>query len=170
MEEIKAGLASFDTQRDRGWYPSRPWSQRLLDGIVENDNVPSMRTLAHIYDNVKVESPTIGCLCALQGQMRARSARIRFKDNSDSYGLISVAPSSAVCGRRDNPEAPAVSHRRLQRRRCPGLRCDRCGPRDRPQVRMIRILGSRRCSGIDGWPRQGRPSRVRPRRQRSLLR
>ncbi len=35
---------------------------------------------------------------------------------------------------------------------------------------MIRILDSRRCSGIDGWPRQGRPSRIRPSRQRSLLR
>ena len=32
------------------------------------------------------------------------------------------------------------------------------------QVRMILILGSRRCSGIDGWPRQGRPARMRPRR------
>jgi hypothetical protein len=67
-------------KRDRGWYASLPWSQWLLDGIVEIDNVPSMRTLAHIYDNVKVESPIIESHCALQGQMRARSARIHFKD------------------------------------------------------------------------------------------
>ena len=46
--------------------------------------------------------------------------------------LISFARCScAVGGRRDNPEAPAVSHPRLQRHRCPGLRCDRCGPCDR---------------------------------------
>jgi hypothetical protein len=28
-----------------------------LEGVVENDNIPSMRTLAHIYNAIKDRSP-----------------------------------------------------------------------------------------------------------------
>ena len=48
-------------KRDRGWYASLPWNQWFLDGIVKNEMVPSMRTLAHIYDSAKPESPITGC-------------------------------------------------------------------------------------------------------------
>ena len=48
-------------KRDRGWYASLPWNQWFLDGIVKNEMVPSMRTLAHIYDSAKPGSPITGC-------------------------------------------------------------------------------------------------------------
>jgi hypothetical protein len=61
MEEIK---------RDRGWYAAVPWGQWLSEDIVKSDNVPSMSTLAHIYDNVKNDfpikaglSPSVQCVC-----------------------------------------------------------------------------------------------------------
>ena len=72
IEWRKSRLALLPStrKRDSGWYASLPWSQWLSDGIVENDNVPSMRTLARIYDNVKVESPGI---LALQRAHRQKS-------------------------------------------------------------------------------------------------
>jgi hypothetical protein len=130
IEWRKSRLALLPStrKRDRGWYESLPWSQWLSDGIVETDKVPTMRTLAHIYDNAKVDSPNIGRNCALQGPM---CAGIRCKDYPISYGLVSFTCCSCVVrGRRDNPEAPEKSHRRLQCR-SPSFRCDRCSPRDR---------------------------------------
>ena len=52
-------LPSPIRKRDRGWYETLPsiWSQWILEGVVENDNIPSMRTLAHIYDAIKDRSP-----------------------------------------------------------------------------------------------------------------
>jgi hypothetical protein len=40
-----------------------------LDGIVKNEMVPSMRTLAHIHDSAKPVSPITGC--ALHANTRA---------------------------------------------------------------------------------------------------
>ena len=58
-----------------------------------------------------------------------RGAHIQFK-HVISCRLISFPRySCAVCDRRDNPARSLSST--PSRRRCPGLRCDRCGPRDR---------------------------------------
>jgi hypothetical protein len=77
IEWRKSRLALLPStrKRDRGWYASLPWSQWLLEGIVKNENVPSMRTLAHIYDNIKNGSPIKGRLCAFQRPMHPARAQ-----------------------------------------------------------------------------------------------
>ena len=59
IEWRKSRFALLDStrKRDRGWYAAVPWGQWLSEGIVKSDNVPSMSTLAHIYDNVKNDLP-----------------------------------------------------------------------------------------------------------------
>ena len=133
----------------------------------------SRSALAHIYDKAKAKttSPSIGS--AKRGPLvlhRARNARIRFKPQIDFFcplqlrGRRPTRQSRSASGLSSTPSTTPMPRSPVQPLRSPRSPCRR------PQVRMIRILGSRRCSGIDGWPRQGRPARMRPRRQRSLLR
>ena len=51
----RVALLSPTSKRDHGWYETLPsiWSQWILKCVVENDNIPSMRTLAYIYDAIK---------------------------------------------------------------------------------------------------------------------
>jgi hypothetical protein len=61
IEWRKSRLAMLPStrKRDRGWYAYLPWTQWFLDGIVKNEMVPSIRTLAHIYESAKPGSQNL---------------------------------------------------------------------------------------------------------------
>jgi hypothetical protein len=63
MEETKVCLLDSTRKGDRGWYAAVPWGRGK--GIVKSDGVLPMSTLAHIYDNVKNDSPIKAGLCAI---------------------------------------------------------------------------------------------------------
>ena len=81
----RVGLLSPTRKRDRGWYETLPsiWSQWILEGVVENDNIPSMRTLAHIYDAIKDRSPK-----GNTGKVMPARAAIALKHNIQFTKLI----------------------------------------------------------------------------------
>ena len=126
-------------RKDFGWYVllKTMWPEWLKEGLTEISPIPARMELDYLFRmDSKIRqaadsSSRIDHGSAKRGQELAshlsiiRNITVRFK-------LIPFPRCScAVRGRRDNPEAPAVSHPRLQRHRCPGLRCDRCGPSDR---------------------------------------
>ena len=77
-------LLSPTSKRDRGWYEPLPsiWSQWILECVVENDNIPSMRTLAHIYDAIKEITKRY------YWQSHARTRKIALKHNIRFTKLI----------------------------------------------------------------------------------
>ena len=103
-------------KRDRGWYASLPWNQWFLDGIVENEMVPSMRTLAHIYDSAKSGLPITGC--ALHANTHAPLQRQQLESIKTKIVLWCLAllanifpqarqlrnrrPTNQIGGRRDS--------------------------------------------------------------------
>jgi hypothetical protein len=109
-------------KRDRGWYA---WNQWFLDGIVKNEMVPSMRTLAHIYDSAKPGSPITGC--ALNANTHAPLQRqqlesIKTKIISWYLALLAKFSPQALQLRYRRParqsEDPRETSRCLQPDRC----------------------------------------------------
>ena len=127
------GLA-LGPKRDKRWWNAldsqKHRQQWFNDGVNESIVVPiPLRSILDMHYNRLSHEAKSPIESAKRGALRG--ARIQF-NSVISCGLISFPRCScAVGGRRDNPEEPAASRPRLQRRRCPGLRCDRCSPRDR---------------------------------------
>ena len=97
-------------KRDRGWYESATgiWSQWILEGVIENDNIPSMRTLAHIYDAIKDRSPK-GCT----GKSHApAAAMVAFKHDIQFQKLIDFFCPQQLAARGRRPTSQPRSARR----------------------------------------------------------
>ena len=114
IEWRKSRVAMLDPtrKRDRGWYESVTgiWSQWILEGVVENDNIPSMRTLAHIYDAIKDRPPN---LKGSTGKaMPPRAAMAAFKHDIKFQKLIDFFCPQQLAARGRRPTSQPRSARR----------------------------------------------------------
>ena len=98
-------------KRDRGGYEFLPgiWSQWILEGVVENDNIPSMRNLAHIYDDIKDTSSE-----GSTGEVMPARAAIAFKHNARFERLSeNIYPKQLAARGRRQMSQPRSARRKM---------------------------------------------------------